>query len=55
MDTVKIGKNATRMIAHRGLSGIEPENTNAAFIGRETEVISELRRTFTERLTESSS
>ena len=32
MDTVKIDKNATRMIAHRGLSGIEPENTNAAFI-----------------------
>ena len=32
MNTVKIDKKATRMVAHRGLSGIETENTNAAFI-----------------------
>ncbi len=32
MDTVKINCNRTRMIAHRGLSGIEAENTAAAFI-----------------------
>lgn len=32
MNTVKIEKNQTRMIAHRGLSGIERENTNAAFV-----------------------
>lgn len=32
MDTVKINKGNARMIAHRGLSGIEQENTNAAFI-----------------------
>lgn len=31
MDTVKIQKGAVKMIAHRGLSGIETENTNAAF------------------------
>lgn len=32
MDTVKINKNNTAMIAHRGLSGIECENTAAAFV-----------------------
>lgn len=32
MNTVKILHNNTKMIAHRGLSGIEAENTNAAFI-----------------------
>lgn len=32
MNTVKINKNQTRMIAHRGVSGIECENTNAAFV-----------------------
>jgi glycerophosphoryl diester phosphodiesterase len=32
MDTVKIEKKNTLVIAHRGLSGIEPENTNAAFV-----------------------
>lgn len=32
MDTVKIGKNSTLIIAHRGLSGIECENTAAAFV-----------------------
>ena len=32
MDTVKIEKKSTLVIAHRGLSGIEPENTSAAFI-----------------------
>lgn len=32
MDTVKINKCATRLVAHRGLSGIETENTNAAFV-----------------------
>ncbi len=32
MNTVKISKTRTRVIAHRGLSGIECENTNAAFV-----------------------
>lgn len=32
MDTVKINHGNTKMIAHRGLSGIEQENTNAAFV-----------------------
>ena len=30
--TVKVNKLITKMIAHRGLSGIERENTNPAFI-----------------------
>lgn len=32
MDTIKFDKKNTLMIAHRGLSGIEKENTNAAFV-----------------------
>ncbi len=32
MNTIKINKYNTLMIAHRGLSGLEPENTMAAFI-----------------------
>ena len=32
MNTVKFDKKATRVVAHRGLSGIEAENTNAAFV-----------------------
>ncbi len=32
MDTIKINKRGTVLIAHRGLSGIETENTNAAFV-----------------------
>lgn len=32
MNTIKIDAKSTRMIAHRGLSGLEPENTIAAFI-----------------------
>ena len=32
MDTIKFNKAGVRMIAHRGLSGIECENTNAAFV-----------------------
>lgn len=32
MDTIKVKSGKTLMIAHRGLSGIELENTNAAFI-----------------------
>ena len=32
MDTVKTNKNNTALIAHRGLSGIECENTAAAFV-----------------------
>lgn len=31
-DTVKLHAQNVRMIAHRGLSGIERENTNAAFV-----------------------
>lgn len=32
-DTIKLeNKGHTRMIAHRGMCGLEPENTNAAFI-----------------------
>lgn len=32
MNTIKINKGNTRLIAHRGLSGIECENTNSAFV-----------------------
>ena len=32
METIKIDKEKVRMIAHRGLSGLERENTMAAFI-----------------------
>ncbi len=32
MNTVKFDKKKSHVIAHRGLSGIEKENTNAAFI-----------------------
>ena len=32
MNTVKFDKKNTKIIAHRGLSGIELENTNSAFV-----------------------
>ena len=32
MNTIKFDKKDTLIIAHRGLSGIEKENTNAAFV-----------------------
>ena len=32
MDTIKFDKKRTLVVAHRGLSGIETENTNAAFV-----------------------
>ena len=32
MDSVRIDSRNTKMVAHRGLSGIELENTNASFI-----------------------
>jgi glycerophosphoryl diester phosphodiesterase len=32
MDTIKIKKGNVRMIAHRGISGLETENTCAAFV-----------------------
>ena len=32
MNTIKINKGNTKLIAHRGLSGIETENTNSAFV-----------------------
>ena len=32
MDTIKFDKKNTLVVAHRGLSGIETENTNAAFV-----------------------
>ena len=32
MNTIKIDKKQAQIIAHRGLSGIEKENTNAAFV-----------------------
>lgn len=32
MDTIKIKKSNVKFIAHRGLSGIEPENSAAAFV-----------------------
>lgn len=31
METIKINKNSVKMVAHRGLSGLEIENTNPAF------------------------
>lgn len=47
MDTIQFAKKNVKMVAHRGLSGIERENTNAAFIaagnrsyyGIETDVV----------------
>ncbi len=32
MDTIKINKCGVKIIAHRGLSGIEKENSNSAFV-----------------------
>ena len=32
MDTIKINSGKTLMVAHRGMSGIEKENTFAAFV-----------------------
>lgn len=32
MDTIKFDKKHVKVIAHRGLSGIEQENTNSAFV-----------------------
>ena len=32
MDTIRINKGSTRMIAHRGLSGLETENSIPAFV-----------------------
>ena len=32
MNTIKISKGSTKMIAHRGLSGLETENSIQAFI-----------------------
>ena len=32
MNTIKFDKKDTRVIAHRGLSGLEKENTNSAFV-----------------------
>lgn len=32
MDTIKFAKKNTLVVAHRGLSGMETENTNAAFV-----------------------
>ena len=32
MNTIKFDKQKVRVVAHRGLSGIEKENTNAAFV-----------------------
>lgn len=31
-DTIKLGAEKVKMIAHRGLSGLEMENTNSAFV-----------------------
>ena len=32
MDTIKINKGSTKLIAHRGLSGLETENSIPAFV-----------------------
>lgn len=32
MDTIRLNKGATKMVAHRGVSGLELENTCAAFV-----------------------
>ena len=32
MDTIKIRAGACKMVAHRGVSGLEKENTMAAFV-----------------------
>ena len=40
MDTIKVqGKGNIRMIAHRGVSGLERENTNAAFVAAQVRAI----------------
>lgn len=46
MQTVKIKKSKTKMIAHRGLSGIEPQNTSIAFAAAGNAAISELKPTY---------
>ena len=32
MNTIKLHANSVKMVAHRGLSGLEAENTCAAFV-----------------------
>ena len=32
MNTIKVDRKNTKMVAHRGVSGLERENTNAAFV-----------------------
>ena len=32
MDTIKINKGNAQIVAHRGLSGLERENTASAFV-----------------------
>ncbi|MBE6611008.1 MAG: hypothetical protein E7632_00835 [Ruminococcaceae bacterium] len=32
MNTIKVNHGTTKMVAHRGVSGLERENTNAAFV-----------------------
>ena len=32
MNTIKFNKKNVKMVAHRGVSGLERENTNAAFV-----------------------
>lgn len=46
MNTEKIEKKSTLMVAHRGASGLEPENSIPAFVAAAIEVILELRQTF---------
>ena len=36
MDTIKFDKKQVKMVAHRGVSGLEMENTNAAFVAAGT-------------------
>ena len=36
MDTIKVAHGKTRMVAHRGVSKLERENTYAAFVAAGT-------------------
>ena len=40
MNTIKFDSKNSKVIAHRGLSGIEKQNTCPAFVAAETGVIS---------------
>lgn len=48
MNTIKFSKKNTQVVAHRGLSGIEAENTNAALLRQVIVLITVLKQISTE-------